>query len=38
MGQAMENSFMYNNRIKGEDLECGIYLSPLPGDLDQCPF
>ena len=38
MGEAVENSFMYNSRIKDEDLEGEIYLSPLPGDLDQCRF
>ena len=38
MGEAVENSFMYNSRIWDKDFEGEIYLSPLPGDLDQCPF
>ena len=38
MGEAVEYSFMYKSRIQDEDLEGEIYLSPLPGDLDQCPF
>ena len=38
MGEAVENSFMYNSRIWDEDFEGELYLSPLSGDLDQCPF
>ena len=36
MGEAVENSFMYNSRIWDEDFEGELYLSPLSGDLDQC--